>query len=104
LGLLQSKPNNSLGVLSGVFPLAEICMYLNYRYLVTVFHKHGHLLRERLKTLKRLNSEKCMKGFALEVAQFTFQASRNYAQYDLAALVSVPDIDETMTDAPCIGR
>jgi hypothetical protein len=40
-----------------------------------------------------------MKGFAL-VAQFTFQQSRSYAQYDLiAALVSVPDIDETMTDA-----
>jgi hypothetical protein len=39
-----------------------------------------------------------MKGFAL-VAQLTFQPSKNYAQYDLAALVSVPDIDETMTDA-----
>jgi hypothetical protein len=45
-----------------------------------------------------LNSEKCAKGFAL-VAQFTFQPSRTYAQYDLAALVSVPDIDETITDA-----
>jgi hypothetical protein len=39
-----------------------------------------------------------MKGFAL-VAQFTFQPSRTYAQYNLAALVSVPDIDEGMTDA-----
>jgi hypothetical protein len=70
-------------------------MYLNYRYLVTVFHKHGHPLRERLETLNRLNSERCMKGFAL-VAQFTFQPSRTYAKYDLAALVSIPDIDETM--------
>jgi hypothetical protein len=33
------------------------------------------------------------------VAQFSFQPSGNDAQYDLAALVSVPDIDETMTDA-----
>jgi hypothetical protein len=33
------------------------------------------------------------------VAQFTFQPSRTYAQYDLAALVLVPDIDETMMDA-----
>jgi hypothetical protein len=33
------------------------------------------------------------------VAQLTFQPSRTYAQYDLVALVSVPDIDETMTDA-----
>jgi hypothetical protein len=39
-----------------------------------------------------------MKGFAL-VAQFTFQPSKTYAQYDLAALVSVPDIDETMPAA-----
>jgi hypothetical protein len=40
-----------------------------------------------------------MKGFALVVAQFTFKPSRTYVQYDLAALVSVPDIDKTMTDA-----
>jgi hypothetical protein len=40
LGLMQLTPNNSLGVLSGVSLLAERCMYLNYRYLVTVFHKH----------------------------------------------------------------
>jgi hypothetical protein len=39
-----------------------------------------------------------MKGFPL-VVQFTFQPSRIYAQYDLATLVSVSDIDETMTDA-----
>jgi hypothetical protein len=42
LVLMQSTANNSLGVLSSVFPLAERCMYLNYRYLFTVFHKHGH--------------------------------------------------------------
>jgi hypothetical protein len=98
LGSMQSTPNNSLGVLSGVSPLAERCMYLNYRYLVTIFHKHGHPLRERLETLNRFNSDICMKGFALE-AQFTFQPSRTYAQYDVAALVFVPDIDRTLTDA-----
>jgi hypothetical protein len=73
-------------------------MYLNYRYLVIVFHKHGHPVRERLVTLNRLNSERCIKRFAL-VAQFTFQPSRTYAQYDLAELVSIPDIDETITGA-----
>jgi hypothetical protein len=36
---MQSTPNNSIGVLSGVSPLAERCMSLNYKYLVTVFHK-----------------------------------------------------------------
>jgi hypothetical protein len=49
-------------------------------------------LRERLETLNRLNSKRCMKGFAL-VAQFSLQPSRTYAQYDLAALVSISDID-----------
>jgi hypothetical protein len=39
-----------------------------------------------------------MNGFAL-VAQFTFQPSRTYAQYDLAVLALVPNIDETMTVA-----
>jgi hypothetical protein len=47
LGLMQSTPNKCLKVLSGVSSLAERCMYLNYRYLVSVFHKHGHPLRER---------------------------------------------------------
>jgi hypothetical protein len=98
LGLMQSTPNNSLGVLSGVFLLAERCMYLNYRYLVTVFNKHGHPFRDQLETLNRLNSERCMKGFAL-VAQFTFQPSIIYEQYALAALVSVPDYD----GCACIG-
>jgi hypothetical protein len=47
LGLMQSTPNNSLGVLSGVSPLVERCMDLNYKYYVTIFYKHGHSLRER---------------------------------------------------------
>jgi hypothetical protein len=39
------------------------------------------------------------EGIFIMVAQFTLQPSRTYAQYDLSALVSVPDIDETMTNA-----
>jgi hypothetical protein len=34
------------------------------------------------------------EGFAL-LAGFTYQSSRTYVQYELAALVSVPDIDKT---------
>jgi hypothetical protein len=40
-----------------------------------------------------------MKGLFALVAQFTFQPSRSFAQYDLTALVLVPDIDKTTTDA-----
>jgi hypothetical protein len=65
---------------------------LEYTSTVTIFHKHGHPLKEWLETLSRLNSERCMRGSAL-VAQFTFQPSKTYAQYVLAALFSVPDID-----------
>jgi hypothetical protein len=32
-------------------------------------------------------------------SQVHFQTIKNLSQYDLAALVSVPDIDDTMTDA-----
>jgi hypothetical protein len=64
--------------------------------MTIITHYIDHPLRERIKTLNRLNSERRIKGFA----QFTFQPSRTYVQYDLAAFVSVPDIDETMTDKP----
>jgi hypothetical protein len=83
LGLMQSTPHNSLGVLRDVSSLAERCMYLNYRYLVIVYFTSmviDHPLRKRFETLNRLNSERCMKGFAL-VAQFTVQPSRTYVQY-----------------------
>jgi hypothetical protein len=33
------------------------CMLLNYRYLVTVFHKQGYALRERLEILNKLDSK-----------------------------------------------
>jgi hypothetical protein len=39
LGLLFSTPNNSLGVLSGIAPLAKRFVYLNFRYLVAVFYR-----------------------------------------------------------------
>jgi hypothetical protein len=95
---MQSTPNFSLGVMRGVSPLEQRCMSLIYRYFVIVFDKYGYL-RERLETLNMLKSERCLRGFAF-VVQFIFQPSRTYAQYDLAVHVSVPDIDETMRDAP----
>jgi hypothetical protein len=50
-------------------------------------------LRERLENLNRLNSENLRRDL-----HWSFLSSRTYAKYDLAALVSVPDIDKTMTD------
>jgi hypothetical protein len=39
LGLMCSTPNNSMGVLNGIRPLAERFVYLNFRYLVAVFYR-----------------------------------------------------------------
>jgi hypothetical protein len=62
LGLLQSTPNNSLKVLSGVSPLTERCLFLNYRFLVSVFHKHGYPLRERLENPEKVGLRKIHEG------------------------------------------
>jgi hypothetical protein len=51
------------------------------------------VLKERLEILNRLNSERCKKEL---VAQFIFQPTRTYAQYDHSALV--PVMNETLTD------
>jgi hypothetical protein len=53
-------PNNSLGVLSGIAPLAERFVYLNFRYLVAVFYT---VLR-RLETLRGLNLGRCIAGYS----------------------------------------
>jgi hypothetical protein len=48
LGLMCSTPNNSLGVLSGIVPLAERFVYLNFRYLVAVFYRLDHPKKRNL--------------------------------------------------------
>jgi hypothetical protein len=55
LGIMCSTPNNSLGVLSGIAPLAERFMFLNFKYLVAIFYRLVHRLKRRLETLKELN-------------------------------------------------
>jgi hypothetical protein len=60
LGLMGSTPNNCLGVLDGIPPLAEKFAYLNFRYLVAAFFRLGHPLRERLGVLGALNPDHCI--------------------------------------------
>jgi hypothetical protein len=50
VGLMCLTPNNSLGDLSGIAPLAERFVYLNFRYLVAVFYRLDHPLKRRLET------------------------------------------------------
>jgi hypothetical protein len=62
LGLMCSTPNNNLGVLSGIPPLPERLVYLNSRYLVAVFYRLGHPLREKLRDLATMNMSRCIQG------------------------------------------
>jgi hypothetical protein len=62
LGLIRSTPNNCLGVLGGIPPLAERFTYLNFSYFVAAFYRLGHPLRERLEVLGALNMGRCIGG------------------------------------------
>jgi hypothetical protein len=64
LELMCSTPNNSLGVLSGIAPLAERFLYLNFRYLVAVFYCLDHPLKRRLETLRELNLGRCIASYS----------------------------------------
>jgi hypothetical protein len=55
LGLMCSNPNNSQLVLSGIPPLPERFVYLNFRYFVAVFYRLSHPLREKLRDLGTMN-------------------------------------------------
>jgi hypothetical protein len=57
-------PNNFLGVLGGIPPLAEKFAYLNFRYLVAAFDRLGHPLRERLRVLGALDMGRCIKRYS----------------------------------------
>jgi hypothetical protein len=48
---MGSTPNNCLGVLDGIPPVAERLAYLKFRFLVAAFYRLGHSLRERLGVL-----------------------------------------------------
>jgi hypothetical protein len=64
LGLMGSSPNNYLGVLGGIPPLAERFAYLNFRYFVAIFYRLGHPLRERFEVVGALNVNmgRCIRG------------------------------------------
>jgi hypothetical protein len=64
LGLMCSTPNNTLEVLSGIPPFPERFVYLNSRYLVAVFYRLDHPLREKLKDLGTMNMSHCIQGYS----------------------------------------
>jgi hypothetical protein len=49
---------------SAIAPLAERFVYLNFRYLVTVFYRIDQPMKKRLKTLKKLNIGHCIASYS----------------------------------------
>jgi hypothetical protein len=74
-----STPNNCLGVLTGIPPLAERFAYWNLRYIVAAFCRLGHPLRERLGVLGALNIGCCTKGYS-DVLSFNIVPSESFTR------------------------
>jgi hypothetical protein len=95
LGLMGSTPNNCLGVLSDIPPLAERFAYLNYRYLVAAFYQLGHPLRERLEKLGALNKGRCIERYS-DVLSLNIVPPESFTRHELPAHLGTPLVDEHM--------
>jgi hypothetical protein len=79
--------NNSLGVLSGIAPLAERFVYLNFRYLLVVCYRLDHPLKRRLETLRELNLGRCIAGYS-DFLPLNIVSSESFTRHDLPALLA----------------
>jgi ribonuclease HI len=95
LGLMQSTPNNSLGVLSGIPALEIRLLYLNCRFLINCFKKPNHPLKQRLETLHRLNPTKCLSGYQ-ETSNYNISWEQGYPRYSFDALLDIPNVNSHM--------
>jgi hypothetical protein len=93
-----STTNNNLGVLSGMAPLAERFVYLNFRYLVAVFYRLNHLLKRRLETLRELNLGRCIAGYS-DVLPLNIASSGSFTRHDLPALLATHFVSDHMERA-----
>jgi hypothetical protein len=85
LGLIGSTPNNFLGVLSGIPPLAERFTYLNFRYIVAAFYRLGNPLKERLGVLETLGMSYIIRGYS-DVLSLDIVPSESFTWHELQAL------------------
>jgi hypothetical protein len=89
LGLMCSTPKNSLGFLSGIPSLPERFVYLNSRYLVAVFYRLGHPLREKLKDLRTMNMSRCIQGYS-NVLSMDIIPPESFTRHELSAFLGTP--------------
>jgi hypothetical protein len=92
---MQSTPNNSLGVLSGIPALNHRIQYLNSRFLINCFKKLNHPLRQRLEILHRLNPAKCIPGYQ-EISMYNITCEQGYPKYKFNALNDTPEVSNHM--------
>jgi hypothetical protein len=88
LGLMCSTPNNALGDFSGIAPLAERFVNLNFRYLVVVFYRFDHPLKRRLEILSELN-----------VSPLNIVSSESFTRHDFPALLATHFVGDHMERA-----
>jgi hypothetical protein len=85
----------NLGVLSGIAPIVERFVYLNFRYLVAVFYRLDHLLKGRLEYLRELNLGRCIAGYN-DVLPLNIISSGSFTRDDLPALLATHFVGDHM--------
>jgi hypothetical protein len=69
--------------------------YLNFSYLVNIFQKNGHPLRDKLEKLNGLNPQKCLIPFH-EVSGLDIQPEVGCMRHELGAILSTPRVNKHM--------
>jgi hypothetical protein len=79
LRLMYSTPNHSLGLFSGIAPIAE-------------------RFQRRIETLKELNMGRCIAGYS-NVWPLNIVSSESFTRYELPALLATHFVDNHMENA-----
>jgi hypothetical protein len=98
----MSTPNNSLGVLSDIAPLAERFVYLNFRYLVAVFYcldLKGWIWIKETPDPEGAEFRSLYCGLFRCFATEYIDSSGSYTQHDLPALLVTHFVGDHMKGA-----
>jgi hypothetical protein len=85
-------------LLSGIPPLPERFVYLYSRYLVAVFYRLSHPLREKLTDLGTMNMSRCIQGYD-NVLSMDITPSESFTRHELSALLGTQLVDVHMENA-----
>jgi hypothetical protein len=63
-----------------------------FLYLVAVFYRLGHPLREKLRDLGTMNMSRCIQGYSI-VLLMDITPSESFMRHELSALLGTPLVD-----------